>query len=100
MTGALPAQPTRWRAAAHLAIFVGILILVVFLLYLLAPIPPDQGRQLSPQIMLLAEGQLLAGVLIATAIMAAIERRGIRCYGLEDSRAFPRFIAGVVSGLV
>src|SRR5258705_4780008 len=98
MTGALPAQPSRWRAAAHLAIFVAIFILAAFLSYLLAPIPPGQGRQLSPQIMLLAEGQLLAGGLIATPVNGAVQRRGIWSYGLDDSPAFPRVMVGGLSG--
>jgi membrane protease YdiL (CAAX protease family) len=100
MTASLSAGPSRWRTATHLAAFVVIFILAEFLLFALAPTPESRGKELSPGSMLLAEGALFAGVLISTTVMALVERRGIRSYGLGDPHAFARFISGVLAGVV
>ena len=81
MTASRSAGPGRWRAAALLAIFVAVFILAEVLLLALVPIPEDHGNQFSLGPMLVAEGVLLAGVLIGTTVMALVERRSIGSYG-------------------
>jgi membrane protease YdiL (CAAX protease family) len=66
----------------------------------LVPIPENRGAQWSPGSMLVGEGALLVGVLMSTTVMAMVERRGIRSYGLGDPRAFMGFVWGVLSGVV
>ena len=95
-----PAQGSRWRGAAHVAIFLAIFTLTELLLFAIAPVPRGQSHRLSPGSTLLAEGLLLMGVLVSAAVMALIERRDIRSYGLLDRRAFARFLWGILSGIV
>jgi hypothetical protein len=63
----------------------------------LGPPPPfDASRDVQ---IFWAEGKLMLIVLASTAVMAAIERRDFRSYGLGGPRALPRFSWGAFWGV-
>jgi membrane protease YdiL (CAAX protease family) len=54
----------------------------------------------SPYLLAIEESILVLGVLIATALMAAFERRSMWSYGLRGPRQWRRFATGAVWGFV
>lgn len=58
------------------------------------------ATEVTPQFAIVREGLLLTVILIATAVMAAIERRSVWSYGLDGPRALRNFLLGCGWGLV
>ena len=54
----------------------------------------------SPYLLAIEESTLVLGVLIATALMAAFEKRSMWSYGLRGPRQWRRFATGAVWGFV
>ena len=74
------------------ALIVGSLVTVFFVAVPFGPPPPfDAWRDAQ---IFWAEGKLMLIVLGSTAVMAAVERRDFRSYGLGGPRVFPRFSWG------
>lgn len=60
--------------------------------------PGSSGGELHPTIAILGEAISLIGVLVATAIMARLERRHTASYGLSGTARARQFLLGLVSG--
>ena len=78
------------RAGWRLLIFVGIFIGLGFLTDRIFPLifHPKQRPFLDPVFLMINEVEALIQVLIVTWIMARIERRGVRAYGIPVHNAF------------
>jgi CAAX protease family protein len=94
------------RAGWSLAIFIAIVASLAFpinfaLRKMGVPNPgATPGAEISPRFGIINEGGSFLLVLLVTWIMSTIERRPISGYGLGDRRKLPRFLAGLVSGIV
>ncbi len=97
--------PHGLRAGWRTLIFIGLFVIVAFgLSHLLAGTVKDlvaqSGGQTGPRVSLLRELPLIAGVLVATWIMARAEHRPLLAYGMADCRALARFMNGTLSGFL
>ena len=68
--------------------------------FLVHPKHLPRGAALTPQLGLLSEGLQVLCVLIATAVMALIERRPVLAYGYQGTARAARFVFGLVWGFV
>ncbi len=60
----------------------------------------EASKPLAPRAAFLREGPSLLVVILATVIMARIERRPFGVFGLDENRCTPRFLAGFFWGVV
>lgn len=94
------------RAGWSLAIFIAIVASLAFTINFTlrkmgVPNPgATPGAEISPRFGILNEGSSFLLVLLVTWIMSRIERRPISGYGLGDRRKLPRFLGGLVWGIV
>jgi len=93
------------RAGWSVLLFVLILVATGFVLqtavqFLLHPKRPAPGAALSPKIGVIGEGLQVLCVFIATAVMAAIEKRPVLAYGYQGTARASRFFFGLVWGFV
>lgn len=86
-----------WGALLFAAIFVGVDAGLVFIARHFLQ-PPADDHILSPTNGLLTECINLCAVTVATAILAAIERRSLFFFGLQGSARGIRFLSGAVFG--
>lgn len=89
-----------WGALLFLAIFIALEYLFAFTIKHFFHPHIDRKAPLSPGLALIQEATQFALVLLATAIMAAIERRKIGVYGHAGSSKLPRFVWGLLWGFI
>jgi uncharacterized protein len=93
--------PSGLRPAWGLLVFAASASLLGYLLFFALPLDPSARDDLSSEVQIFcAEGNLLLVVLGGTAVMAWIERRGVRSYGLGGPRPLQRFGWGALWGVV
>jgi len=93
-----------WSLLIYVAILVAIGYCVTLIVHKLQPgPPPDMAKiaaNVSPRFLLLNESVPFLMVLLVTWIMSKIEHRPNSAYGLGGSRKLPRFLAGLVWGII
>ncbi|WP_433973494.1 lysostaphin resistance A-like protein [Tunturiibacter lichenicola] len=90
-----------WSILIFIALFAGYLYAANIISHKIHP-PTHHGASdntFSPTVMFINEAIPLLGVLLATWIMAKIERRRVGAYGLGGTRKAPHFIAGLAWGI-
>lgn len=89
-----------WGIALFIAIFYGLVRGISFLLgHFLHPHHPASSA-LSPRTGLIGEGFGVLMVIIATGVMALIERKSLFAYGFQGTYRAIRFFSGLVWGFV
>lgn len=95
------------RAGWGLLIFIGVLFGVGFVARMIVrflmhphPHPHQHAAAMTPSMGLLGEGMSVILILIATAVMALIERKSVLAYGYQDKARGVRFISGLIWGFV
>ncbi|RKP46989.1 CPBP family intramembrane glutamic endopeptidase [Trinickia fusca] len=93
----------RRRAVSSMLLFLGVFALSIFALgrasrYFLPHV--SRTDVLTPGVGLAMEGIQLVSVVIATAVLARIERRSLLAYGLQGKARIMRFVSGLVAGFV
>lgn len=87
-----------WSALIFVAVFVALSLPIGYAVSHLVAV--DLHGPLSPRAGLAMEGAQLVVVLLATAVMAAIERRPISFYGFRGAHRGPRLLWGLVWGFI
>lgn len=108
-----PKRGMRWvfvggngiRAGWSVLLFVLIVIATAMIVqtaihFLIHPKPPSPAAAMSPKIGIISEGLQLLCVFIATAVMAAIEKRPVLSYGYQGTSRAARFFFGLIWGFV
>ena len=101
--------PDGLRAGWSIAIYVGVLIALLFLVglemrwltpHLPASMRATRGSGFHPAIAILSEASVLIALLLATAGMARLEHRRTADYGLAGLDRVRQFLIGLVCGFV
>lgn len=92
-----------WSILLYLTVLFGLLVLASTEVHWLAlrlhqNFPGAQTGELHPAFAILAEAATLLAVLLATALMARLERKNVAAYGLMGSGRFRFFLVGLASG--
>jgi len=108
-----PKRDLRWvfvgqdgiRAGWGALLFILVLVAVAFAVqmavhFLVHPKPMPRNAPMPPRIGLIAEGLQAFCVLVATAVMALIEKRRVLAYGYQGTARAARFLCGLVWGFV
>jgi CAAX protease family protein len=93
------------RAGWGLLIFIALIIGLGFVLSLIVrlimhPHPHQHMAVMTPSIGLISEGLQVIIVVIATAVMALIERKSVLAYGYQAKARSVRFFSGLVWGFI
>jgi membrane protease YdiL (CAAX protease family) len=88
-----------WGILLFLAIRRALIYAIYPLVQMLGPSPSNTDGLIPPRLMVVHEGAAFLCVLVATWLMARIERRPVLVYGFLPSRAVRNFAAGLAWGV-
>ena len=93
------------RAGWGLLIFIAVIfgagfVVSMIVRFLMHTHPHQHITVMTPSMGLLSEGMSVILVLIATAVMALIERKSVLAYGYQDKARGVRFVSGLIWGFI
>ncbi|MGA1981129.1 MAG: CPBP family intramembrane glutamic endopeptidase [Acidobacteriaceae bacterium] len=95
--------PEGLRALWGILLFLAVRRALIYAIYplvrMLDPSRPNTNGLIQPRLILVHEGAALLCVLIATWLLARIERRPVAAYGFSPRRSLPNFAAGLACGV-
>jgi membrane protease YdiL (CAAX protease family) len=88
-----------WGILLFLALRHGLIYCIYPVIRVLATWPSNPDGPIQPRPMMFREGAVLICVLVATWLMAKIERRPVEAYGFTQRRSARNFVAGLAWGV-
>jgi membrane protease YdiL (CAAX protease family) len=88
-----------WGILLFLAVRRALISAIYPLVRILDPARPNTDGLIHARLMMVHEGAAFLCVLVATWLLAAIERRPVAAYGFTPRRSLPNFAAGLACGV-
>jgi len=89
-----------WGIALFIVIFIGCAVGIGFLVRAMLHAHPHPGAVMTPRMGIISEGLQLFCIIIATGVLALIERKSLFAYGFQGAARAVRFFSGLVWGFV